>query len=37
MSRSGTFVNGERVVGTRKLKDGDVIKVGEILFVFNLD
>lgn len=31
----GTFVNGERVVGARRLKDGDAINIGELPFVFN--
>ena len=28
LSRNGTFVNGERVTGRRRLRDGDVIAVG---------
>jgi FHA domain len=27
-SRNGTFVNGEKVVGTRELRPGDVIRIG---------
>jgi pSer/pThr/pTyr-binding forkhead associated (FHA) protein len=34
VSRNGTWVNGERVVGRRRLRDGDVLRVGatELLF-----
>ena len=28
LSRNGTFVNGERLAGRRRLRDGDVIEVG---------
>jgi pSer/pThr/pTyr-binding forkhead associated (FHA) protein len=28
-STNGTFVNGERVDGRRRLRDGDVVKVGD--------
>ena len=28
LSHNGTFVNGERVRGRRRLRDGDVIAVG---------
>ena len=34
MSRNGTFVNGERVVARRRLKDGDQLRVGRTLLVF---
>jgi predicted component of type VI protein secretion system len=30
LSRNGTFVNGKRVVGRRRLADGDVIRCGEV-------
>ncbi len=33
-SKNGTFVNGERVVGTRKLEDEDLVKVGQTIFKF---
>jgi len=34
LSRNGTFVNGDRVTGRRRLRDGDVLRLGgtEILF-----
>ncbi|HEX2836399.1 MAG TPA: FHA domain-containing protein [Thermoanaerobaculia bacterium] len=35
-SRNGTFVNGERVVERRQLTDGDLIRVGKIILIFNL-
>ena len=28
LSRNGTFVNGERISGRHRLRDGDVIRVG---------
>jgi pSer/pThr/pTyr-binding forkhead associated (FHA) protein/DNA-binding CsgD family transcriptional regulator len=34
LSRNGTFVNGERVRGRRRLADGDSILVGRTLLVF---
>jgi pSer/pThr/pTyr-binding forkhead associated (FHA) protein len=34
LSRNGTYVNGERVNGRRRLKDGDRIVVGETALVF---
>jgi pSer/pThr/pTyr-binding forkhead associated (FHA) protein len=34
LSRNGTFVNGERVVGRRRLRDVDEIKVGKTALVF---
>ena len=33
-SRNGSFVNGERVSGRRRLRDGDVLRVGQTLIVF---
>ena len=33
-SRNGSFVNGERLSGRRRLRDGDVIRVGRTLIVF---
>jgi hypothetical protein len=33
-SRNGSFVNGERVSGRRRLRDGDVVRVGRTLIVF---
>ena len=34
LSRNGTFVNGERVVARRRLRDGDAIRFGETVVVF---
>src|SRR4051794_10390247 len=34
LSRNGSQVNGERVVGRRRLADGDVIRVGQTTIVF---
>jgi DNA-binding CsgD family transcriptional regulator len=34
MSRNGTFVNGERVVGRRRLRDRDLVRCGRTLIVF---
>lgn len=34
LSRNGTYVNGERVNGRRRLKDGDRVVVGETPIVF---
>jgi hypothetical protein len=34
MSRNGTFVNGERVSGRRRLSDGDVLRVGDTAIVY---
>jgi pSer/pThr/pTyr-binding forkhead associated (FHA) protein len=34
LSRNGTFVNGERVVTRRRLRDGDAIRFGETVVVF---
>jgi pSer/pThr/pTyr-binding forkhead associated (FHA) protein len=34
LSRNGSFVNGERLRGHRRLRDGDAIKVGHTLLVF---
>jgi pSer/pThr/pTyr-binding forkhead associated (FHA) protein len=34
LSRNGTFVNGERVVGQRRLRDGDQLEVGKTLLIF---
>jgi hypothetical protein len=34
LSRNGSFVNGERVVGRYRLSDGDVVRVGATSFVF---
>ncbi len=34
LSRNGTFVNGERVVGRDRLSNGDVIRCGESLLTF---
>jgi hypothetical protein len=34
LSRNGSFVNGERVVGRRRLRDGDVLRFGGTLVLF---
>ncbi|WP_131784608.1 FHA domain-containing protein [Protofrankia symbiont of Coriaria ruscifolia] len=34
LSRNGTFVNGERLVGRRRLADGDVVLVGSTLLTY---
>jgi pSer/pThr/pTyr-binding forkhead associated (FHA) protein len=34
LSRNGTFVNGERVVGRRRLFDNDQMRVGETVLVY---
>lgn len=34
LSRNGTFVNGERVHGRRRLRDGDVVVVGRTSLLF---
>lgn len=34
MSRNGTFLNGERVLSRRRLRDGDQLRVGRTLLVF---
>ncbi|MBC7088331.1 MAG: FHA domain-containing protein [Tissierellales bacterium] len=33
-SSNGTYINGERIYDARKLKKGDIIKVGELEFMF---
>jgi pSer/pThr/pTyr-binding forkhead associated (FHA) protein len=34
LSRNGSFVNGERVVGRRRLRDGDVLRFGTTIVLF---
>ncbi len=34
-STNGTFLNGERVLGSMQLRDGDEISIGEIMFIFH--
>src|SRR2546421_6342320 len=34
LSRNGTFVNGNPVVGRRRLRDGDCVRVGRTVLVF---
>jgi pSer/pThr/pTyr-binding forkhead associated (FHA) protein len=34
LSRNGSYVNGERVVGRRRLSDGDQLQVGDTLIIF---
>ena len=36
-SKNGTLLNGERVSGDRRLRDGDVITLGEHLLAFSLE
>jgi class 3 adenylate cyclase len=35
LSRNGTFVNGERLSGRRRLRDGDVVRVGRTMLAFH--
>jgi hypothetical protein len=35
LSRNGTFLNGERLAGRHRLRDGDAIRVGETVIVFS--
>jgi hypothetical protein len=34
LSRNGTFVNGEPVTGRRRIRDGDLIEVGDTMLAF---
>ena len=34
LSRNGSFVNGDRVTGRRRLRDGDALRFGQTLVVF---
>ena len=34
-STNGTFLNGERVLGSAQLRDGDQISIGDITFIFH--
>jgi DNA-binding response OmpR family regulator len=34
-STNGTFLNGERVLGSMQLRDGDQIAIGEVTFTFH--
>lgn len=34
LSRNGTFVGGERVIGRRRLRDADVLRIGDTSLVF---
>ena len=36
LSRNGTFVNGERLRGRRRLRDGDVVTAGETAIAFRV-
>ena len=36
LSRNGSFVNGERVDGRRRLRDGDVIRIGRTSLAFRV-
>ncbi len=35
-SRNGSFVNGERLTGPQPLADNDIIRLGKVVFTFNL-
>jgi class 3 adenylate cyclase len=35
LSRNGTFLNGERVRGRRRLRDGDIVRVGRTTLTFD--
>jgi pSer/pThr/pTyr-binding forkhead associated (FHA) protein len=34
LSRNGSFVNGERIRGRRRLRDGDMVRVGKTVILF---
>lgn len=34
LSRNGTFLNGERITGRRRLRSGDKIRVGDVVLTF---
>jgi pSer/pThr/pTyr-binding forkhead associated (FHA) protein len=34
-STNGTYLNGERVLGSMQLRDGDEISIGEVVFTFH--
>jgi len=36
LSRNGTWVNGERIGGRHRLRDGDVVQVGQTLFAYRI-
>ena len=36
LSRNGTWVNGERIAGRQRLRDGDVIQVGQTLLAYRV-
>src|SRR3954452_18071424 len=36
LSRNGSFVNGERIEGRRRLRDGDVLRIGQTPLAFRL-
>ena len=36
LSANGTFVNGERVQGRRRLRDGDRLRIGEVAIVYSM-
>lgn len=36
LSRNGTFVNGTRVQGRRRLRDGDCLRLGQTVIVFSV-
>ena len=36
LSRNGTWINGERIAGRHRLRDGDVVQTGQTLFAFRV-
>jgi hypothetical protein len=36
LSRNGTWVNGDRITGRQRLRDGDVLQVGRTLFAYRV-
>ena len=36
LSRNGTWLNGQRVAGRQRLRDGDVLQVGQTLIAFRV-
>ena len=34
-STNGTFLNGERVLGSAQLRDGDQVSIGDVTFIFH--
>src|SRR3712207_452643 len=36
LSRNGTWINGERIGGRHRLRDGDVVQIGQTLVAFRM-